>query len=171
MNPLMLMAATVFGLPLGQPFTVPECPKDVGEFAALCAQSYDQAAGGGIFLNFPTQATPAVMSSSVAVVTVKGGNLVGVEFNTLGVTNQDFVLVELSKKYGKPTAMTKSTIQNISGAEFTRLHATWSLPDSYVDFDSAPLTIDLGLVTIVTPAEKRAKDAAEAQKAASRTKL
>lgn len=79
------------------------------------------------------------------------GILVGISMSTYGVINQQFDLNQLTVKYGKPTRLSTTTVQNPFGARYEIIHARWwDLDGLSVSFDGSIGLLDEGLIVIDT---------------------
>jgi hypothetical protein len=113
-----------------------------------------------VAIDFPRNEQPSVTLGGGwfgISATVVDGNVEGIKFGTFGVRNATSVLDALTTKYGKPTDLTTSKVQNGYGASFDAITAVWLLPASSdpkltVVFRSVcESTLDEGCVTIDTP--------------------
>jgi hypothetical protein len=175
------LAATVFGLALGQPVTLPECvkgPPPLSQYAdeqpVTCQKvfrEYQPRPWEEQSVEFPRSARPEISSSSIIGTRIQDGRLIGIEVDTSGLATQDSVLKQLSAKFGEPRNVTKIPSQTLAGAKSNALIAEWQQPDVYVRYESAIFRIDRGKVFILNPAGKRADDEYNAKKKAERTPL
>jgi hypothetical protein len=164
---------TVFGIALGQDFTIQECPKrKIGRLymyspssGAVCFERlFDKVSETGPVVNdsvsirFPAGETPELMTGLGMIGAVIDGKLEGIGFNTFGIRTQDSDIETLKKKYGDPTTLAPTKVTTRIGASFDAITATWDLPDLYVSFKSAASSIDSGLVNIDTRKGKEHRD-------------
>lgn len=172
-------AQTVFGIALGEPLQMPECGRD--EFrsykrpeTAACRSYTNQRPDerwSRQTIQFPIASSPAIARSGMANVFLQNGVVVGVEFDTFGVEDQDAVLSDLTGKYGKPAQLERMPGQTRSGAAVNTIAADWRVPGAYVSFFSAPFRIDLGRVTVLASAAKAQSDVDAQAARAKRTPL
>ena len=157
---------TVFGLKLGQKFTLPECRRMKitknhfvysGGDSDWCYQRIDASVdeakeqpitNATVLISFPFADRPQLVSGLSISGQVLDGNLEGIGFNTLGVRDSDEILSALTEKYGKPTAKDSSEVKTQIGATFPRILASWKLPNLVIVFQSITTQINSGLVTI-----------------------
>lgn len=165
---LLLLAAqafaadnTVFGLPLGEPLSVPECARSSYGYVVItdkiCFERLfeKEHARGSIVsetvsIRFPISELPSIVNGTSMLALVLNGRLEGIGFNTHGVSDQEIVLSALKKKYGEPKVFLPHTVQNLMGASFKVFTALWQLPNIVVTFQSTTGEIDAGLVNIDT---------------------
>jgi hypothetical protein len=161
--------ATVFGLHLGEKFTVPECARskagdgyDYGtEPAAPCFRQ-------NIYLPLPPPNTPVLNDQHLKIyfpptmlsdltldfdAEVVDGNLEGAFINTDGLDSQDKILATLVAKYGVPSTLVEERGQNAMGAIFNSHMATWQFGNLTVVFCGTANRTDEGLVSIETEKE------------------
>ena len=156
-----LAATTVFGLPLGEPLRLPECPtRVIAGMAEYVTQppvtcyhaphklnGYPEPARRIIF----SQAEqPLIVKNWQAVALEQDGVLVGLEFHTGGVSSQDVVYRELVQKFGQPSSRYTEASQNAMGARFDVINASWD-GAVVVTFYGALGKLDDGVVTIDLP--------------------
>jgi hypothetical protein len=114
----------VFGIALGQPLQLPECPAGA-EATAVCVKAKpapDYAFGGrGWSVVFPAGAAPSILGGELSITTIEG-RVEHVDFTVRGTPQE--VLAQLSRKYGEPT----------TAGDFG---AQWSLPGLTVNYGSA----------------------------------
>jgi hypothetical protein len=152
---------TVFGLALGQDFSLPECKKSsYGYSIATDYVCYERLFGKEklshpivtetVMVRFPISESPSIAKGGVINVRIIDGKLEGIAFNTMGTRDADVVLGKLKEKYGEPKVFIPKTVQNRLGASFDAFDAAWSRPDLQVLFQSVSSSLDSGLVTIDT---------------------
>lgn len=174
-------ATTVFGLTFGQPLALPECVRNPTlpqsyaiEQPSLCQMHAEWHGPAGLTeseVAFPRASAPSMVSSLTIEVFSTGGLVGGARFQTAGIDDQDAVLSGLTAKYGKPDHLDRPIVRNRVGGTFEAINATWSKPDLFVEFQSAPVRIDFGSVTIETPTVKALWDARDKTRADQRTPL
>jgi hypothetical protein len=158
---------SVFGIPLGQRLTtLPECeegkrpydprpdPRQVCFISLKKLNMHDLVA-----IDFPENERPGVTIGGNWLgveATLIEGNVEGIKFGTFGIKNASFVLDTLTTKYGKPTDLRTSKVQNGFGASFNAFTAFWMLPSpedpklTVVFWSVCSNTLDEGCVTIDT---------------------
>jgi hypothetical protein len=161
---------SVFGLQIGKPFAVPECPfKKVSktlnsyEFftTSICFQRVagvnGSEAGKGINLSddyvdivWPRGSEPEIARPGSVSVAVIDGNIERMTFGTLGVVSQARDIKVLTDKFGSPTTGGEQIVQNGYGAKVQVIRAEWKIEGVSVDFDSAGSTFNSGVVRIQT---------------------
>lgn len=164
---------TVFGIRLGEKFSIPECEKSkVGlqlryKFSSdkLCFErnfNRVQESGGiindSVIVKFPISDAPQIMSSYEMFALVLDGNLEGIGFNTAGIRNAEMVLEKLKEKYGSPSTLVPKKVQNRLGASFDAFDAVWNLQDLVVLFQSVRSSLDSGLINIDTKKGREWRD-------------
>lgn len=90
--------------------------------------------------------------------------LVHATIYTRGIPHHEEVLAALTEKYGRPSGVTATTVQNRMGAKFESVEARWQIGDMRVDYVSSAGRIDRGLIVVSTP-----EGAAAEQEARKRT--
>jgi hypothetical protein len=95
---------------------------------------------------------PPIVKSWRAFPLEADGLLIGFHFLTAGASSQELVLMQLSKKYGAPTHVSKQRAQNSLGASFEALTARWDMADVVVTFSGITDRLDVGEVYIDLPA-------------------
>ncbi len=160
---------SVFGIPLGQRLTLPECEEDkmTGSegyrrrkprqvcFISLKTLNMHNL----VAIDFPENERPSVTIGGNWMgveATLIEGNVEGIKFGTFGIKNASSVLGTLTTKYGKPTDLRPSKVQNRFGASFDVFTAFWMLPSpedpklTVVFWSVCSNTLDEGCVTIDT---------------------
>jgi len=163
---------SVFGLPLGSPFVLPECEKKIvgstafyGPPKVVCFERITNKndtkpiINDSVLIIFPISDKPSLISGTAVVGLVIDGNLEGIGFNTLGYSNQDLVLLKLKEKYGSPTSLVPKKVQNNFGATFDTFDAVWTLPELHILFQSVASSLSSGLVNIDTIKGRANRDA------------
>ncbi|MCX7178198.1 MAG: hypothetical protein NTX56_05280, partial [Proteobacteria bacterium] len=117
----VVLDRVVFGIELGKPLSVKECPrradsKDVYVFSGDLKEPCIQLGKGNTVLVFPLNKDtwPPLVSPNSGGVVLKiiDGNVESAEFNTFGPMAAPRDLELLQNKYGKPTSVENSTVQN-----------------------------------------------------------
>jgi hypothetical protein len=171
--------ATVFGLHLGEKFSVPECARSKSSDASAVEYDYETPSspcfevdpvlrkdlrefGGSIP---PPPNAPVLNDENTKIhfpnnmladltldleAEIIDGNLEGVFIGTDGLTSQDRILATLKAKYGDPTVLEEQRKQNAMGAVFNCHHASWQFDNLVVTFLGAADQTDVGIVSIET---------------------
>jgi len=150
---------TVFGLALGQLYTVPACDKRARDtFDKVCVYDQRDSKDGYRSINFPCcKDIPRLLyNHHNPQALILDGKLEGIEFETSGVTDQDVVMGELKQKYGKPAFVQRSAVANQMGGQFEVTDAVWIFSDLTVTFYAVVNRTDEGAVTIYTNQGKAA---------------
>ncbi|MGN6817083.1 MAG: hypothetical protein ACTHJR_00250 [Sphingomonas sp.] len=131
---------TVFGVALGQEFAVPRCAQEnpitvastcwTYEFPTMASSDADSAKFRELHF-----ANPPVFGSEIDAY-VENGVVQFFTMETSGVESQDFVLAQLTEKFGKPTKSDRVDVQNAFGTKFAVVRAEWDLPTCFVRFDA-----------------------------------
>lgn len=146
---------TVFGIPLGEPLSLPQCAQELPISVSATCWTYDAPTVDSSLrtLHFPN---PPVWASEVSAI-VDSGVVAFVTIQTGGVSNQDDVMAELRSKFGEPTKFQKIEAQNRMGARYIVDRAVWDSPQYFVRFDADGSdggthdgNIDEGWVSIAT---------------------
>lgn len=102
---------------------------------------------------------------------LKDNLFAGARFSTFGIKSQEEAFVQLTGKYGQPSSITKSKVQNLAGASFEAITAEWIRDEIVVTFRGVTDKIDLGEVQIETKEVFGMKAQQEKQKSKSEIKL
>ena len=170
---------TVFGISLGQEFSLPECAKAsygyrIGTKQVCFERLFEKEKLAGpivtdsVRIRFPLADSPAIVTGAVLIGRVIDGKLEGVGFNTIGTRNADTVLDRLKEKYGEPNVFLPRVVQNRLGASFDAFDAAWSGQNLEVHFQSVMGSLDSGLVIIDT--KKGSEDRSRALKELTKDK-
>jgi hypothetical protein len=154
---------TVFGIALGQPLAVPECPKygsglflDYGYSADTCYQRTAEKAvcapllEGYAGIHFKILSLPTWSSQSEITARIVSGRVEGIRIYTTGISGQDEAIEELTQKYGKPSSTLNTDVQNRMGAKFVSLNASWTVGDLEIVLIGTAGRLDEGQVEIAT---------------------
>ena len=154
---------SVFGIALGQPLAIPECPKyGSGSFIRYgfskeaCWQRPVDAAGctsitdGYAGVEFPVLTLPHWTRTSRVSVRIVNGRVEGARIYTSGIKGQDAALQALTEKYGKPSSSLNTDVQNRMGAQYTSLNSSWKVGDLTVVLLGTIGRLDEGQVEIST---------------------
>jgi hypothetical protein len=104
---------------------------------------------GTRLIRFSQKDAPQNAKGSIAAFD-SDGLLVGISISTYGVINQKFDLDQLMSKYGKPTRLSYTTVQNGFGARYDIIHGRWDLDKLTVSFDGSIGLLTEGSITIDT---------------------
>ena len=131
---------TVFGVALGSAFDLPRCAEDdpisvtatcwTYEYPTLASSDADSAKFRALHF-----ASPPSFASDIRTY-VDNGATQFFTMETDGVESQDFVLKQLTEKFGKPTKSERVDVQNGFGVQFAVVRAEWDLPTCFVRFDA-----------------------------------
>ncbi len=152
----------VFGVPLGKPITINECPKKIFPAFADYSNSDDicfkrifdttscrPLKSENVFIAVPYADRPSwVMDIKAQIV---DGIVQGFYINTFGINAQSSVMDGLSKKYGKPSFRKENIVQNGVGDQFRSIFALWDLGNVQITFSGTYGKLNQGLVSIQTP--------------------
>jgi hypothetical protein len=165
--------SVIYGLEFGRPITLADCPlnqaltridqrKTYEVLADAHCQKDPEKVGDepvpAVEINWPRNNWPLGMKWGRAYAIVLDGALAGFHFQTNGAGSQDFMMEQLTEKYGKPTAVSHDRVQNLAGAAFDSITATWRGADVDVTFYGTFRTLDRGDVYIDYPAVTRLRD-------------
>lgn len=182
----------VLGLRLGAEFALPECPIDAPVNSYLSPrykhphemkgampcfqQGYSPKPGFVLDKNYASvdvviDQLPAGLRQDYLSVKVIDGKIENVSIATYGLNSQAGVLDLLTEKYGTPTVLNRSKVQNRMGAEFDQIDAEWKFSDLSVMFVGMGSKIDMGIVDISTPIADAVATAKREQEKAAAPKL
>lgn len=170
---------SVFGIPFGAPFEVPECPwresrNYLSPDRTAKQREYTQTSysgtdgpcfvqslrnigspipeGDNVSVLFPLKDSPSMSKRGHLTLRIVGGKTDHMTFETRGITAQELDLESLQAKFGTPDTLNRPKAQNRMGATFETVEAVWSLAgDISVTYLSATDRIDEGVVVITTP--------------------
>lgn len=163
-NPTEPVDMTVFGIHLGKPLGLNECPRgDVPIYGTqkyhyvlsvdqneVCYQVTD---GGSKLLSFPLKKGMfplLVKPGSMPLLTIIEGNVEGVDVETNGIELDEETFNVLVKKYGKPTRLITSEVKNLSGAQFPARDAYWKLDGLSVTYKTVTYDLLHGHLSVTT---------------------
>jgi hypothetical protein len=170
---------TLFGVTLGAPFQVPECPKkivaDATVYAVATATTCFERLGSpdrlsaatpitndAVLIRYALDDAPAVMSGGTSIAFIVDGLLEGWTFNTRGVEAQVQVLEVLRQSFGEPGTYARKQAQNVLGETFETFDATWVRPEADVLYRSVTERLDTGLLTVYTARAREVRPRASA---------
>jgi hypothetical protein len=184
-SPAAAEAWTVLGLAMGQPVSMPTCPKKIlpngrpSEFvydddpAEVChepdIQLKDAPWRRGA-INFPLRQMPVFMHVNTAFTWIIDGRVEGLRIETLDHTNTDAILSELKTKFGPPTNITKTT-GGPRGVALPAIHAEWRLQGLYVSYRNIEMSVEYGALEIATPKMQAVRSEHGASQARQRSAL
>lgn len=153
---------TVFGFELGKPLNLPECQFKMVSTAKLYDQTpaktctedptkIDTYAQPVRRIIFSRAEAPDIVKNWQMIALEAGGNLIGLEFFTIGAATQNLVYQTLIQQYGQPTRKNQSTVGNGFGASAQAVSASWATQKINVTFDGILDRLDSGRVLIDTP--------------------
>lgn len=152
----------VFGFELGKPLNLPECQFKMISTAKL----YDQTPAKTCTENptkidtyaqpvrriiFSRAEAPEIVKNWQMIALEAGGNLIGLEFFTIGSATQNLVYQTLVQQYGQPTSKDLRAVGNSFGASAQAVSASWVTQQITVTFDGILDRLDRGRVLIDTP--------------------
>lgn len=177
--------ANLFGISLGAPLSLPNCPSDMYLFAkddayknGLCVDTdtaNDASEIHKLTVHFSARALPEFRVKSVLggtiFISVSGDAVQDMLFYTDGVQSQYEVFTLLAKKFGKPYMYRVSTMSNAMGAKFRVIDARWTVGTDAVLFLGAGDTFDAGSIEVVTYAEMKRQEAERAAEKSNKPQL
>lgn len=131
--------ASLFGISLGSPLSLPGCPLDTSfgvssvardRIPEMCwddSRAVSIPADGSVEVYFASGNSPSFIQFGSITVATRAGNVDKINVFTRGVSSQDEVLSTLVQKYGKPAVLKSAAESNMMGAKFDVIHATWIL--------------------------------------------
>jgi len=169
---------TVFGLQLGSDLVLPECKKTSSDgkldfhyeiisrvwcYRRTDPNNQSQLGNEYVQIEVPFADRTPVFPANEIIGCVLNGKLEGMAFRTLGLVTQPDVLAKLSAKYGKPTTSATNEVQNLMGAKFESVYATWQFSNLLVEFQGTAGSLNQGSVSVRTPLGKAAYETAKKQ--------
>jgi hypothetical protein len=155
---------SLFGIALGQPLTLPECPRHpnirgydhvLTDWSGLCADLQERVkhpwGTEELHVWFPFKATPAYVRREAFWVQLMGGKVASIRFATCGERCQQAALSALEAKFGPPQSTKRRRLANRMGATFTSQDAAWNLGGTTVVFTGIADDVDWGEVEASTP--------------------
>ncbi|WP_143131757.1 hypothetical protein [Paraburkholderia aspalathi] len=152
-------ALTVFGIAIGQPVTMPECPHVGLSVQALptgpCYHLNDgktgpiTAAAQGAEILFAPGNLPALSRGSSVGAMLLDEKIEMLTIWTSGNEHKDADLQSLTEKFGRPQSLENVPWQNGYGAHFESVEAVWTLTGgAKVYYGSADSDLDHGSVSV-----------------------
>ena len=154
---------TAFGFEIGKPLYLPECEfnpvlKYSGPQKKICMEPRGLTSSF-VSVHFPSNERPSLLSTDAVSVKLFIGNLEALGFGTKGFESKETVLQTLEQKYGKPTRLIETKVQNRLGAKFDSFLATWEFADLYVEYEPIYMgSMTEGFIRIETPRAKRDRE-------------
>lgn len=156
----------VLGLQLGAPPALPECQRMVLQYpnpdgspapytslqSRECVEHGDAAPTGGVdrgMIYFPPDAMASIMSFNWVGDSLIDGRLASLGISTLDYNHADFIVAQLSTKFGKPVSDQPST-EDIDSIGVPSRTVVWQVPGVRVEYDSVGASVERGLVLIQT---------------------
>lgn len=172
---------TVFGFAIGKRIEAPECPSKIiagrKYFNVIspytCAWDEERKPNDLLpsrIIVLATNSAPPFMKGLFRAY-LKDDLFAGARFSTFGIKSQDETFAQLTGKYGEPSSIIRSKVQNLAGASFEAITAEWRRNDIVVIFKGVTDKIDLGEVQIETKEVFGMKTQKEEQKSKSEIKL
>jgi hypothetical protein len=150
----------VFGFVMGKRIEAPECPSKTiaGKKYFEVMSSYTCAWNEEHKPNdlFPSRIIVLAKDSAPSFMKglfrayLKDGLFIGARFATFGINSQDETFTQLANKYGQPSSINRSQVQNLAGATFEAITAEWRHDNIVVTLNGVTDKIDLGEVRIET---------------------
>lgn len=153
-----------YGIQIGAPLQLAECPKLVAGSTAIykgsnapCIQEiFPKAAPGnfatGGMIAFPPGQWPAQAAGGRIGVSIVAGNVAVLVVPTSGFNAQQRIYDDLVAKYGQPASRATIPMQNAIGARIEGIGATWHAGSVDVLFNGVIGKVDQGQLLIGTPA-------------------
>jgi hypothetical protein len=172
----------VLGLQLGAPLTIPECqrmqltyphadgsPAPYTSVQPVECVEHDDFPKAGVdrgMIYFPPEAMPTIMGFNWAGDWLIGGRLASLSVATLDYNHADFIVAQLTAKFGKPSEDRRSS-EDIESIAVPARIVVWARPGYRVEYRSINRTVERGLVLIQTD---EALTLEERQRAADKAK-
>ena len=153
--------ASLFGVPVGQPLSVPKCEIFNSKLGyskpvqgdSLCSYPKPSKSATDQYFDiyFPKNGQPDFVPGMFDKfdATIRDGIVEKLRTFTTGLTSQDEILKLLTDKYGKPTAIIRHEAQNLMGAKFQTIEAHWAVGTDLVNFIGA-MAVDGGMIEVIT---------------------
>lgn len=140
--------ATLFGITIGRQIdSYPSCESEEGR-QKICVYPPDPSLPTQRFIELrPGKAEFLRSNFSIGIRPDGTINFASVE--TGGAKYQEEIFDLLTTRYGKPSAIKRSVVQNAFGAQFEKIEATWSLNDGSLIFHGVEERIDHGSMGLV----------------------
>lgn len=157
--PAFAADVTLFGITLGRPLNLPDCPLntqggvDDEAVTKLCARAWPESGPARTYdIGIPASARPDYLASRQIAVEVMDGTVQWIDIITNGAQNQAKVLSQLIDKFGKPNSFAQQPWSNSLGAKLSALKARWTFGDQAVELDGFGLSgkLDRGVAQAYT---------------------
>jgi hypothetical protein len=156
-------AVSLYGLELGAPFVLPECPlseqTDMCWSASFVPKTRAEAVlppGPGEMreklVYFAAGGAPRISSARYFTVKIADRALQEIAITTKGLSVQEDAFKQLSDKFGKPELFNVAHLQNGFGAKFDRIEAQWRAGTMTIRFFGMLDKVDIGLIEASTAA-------------------
>ena len=126
---------SIFGIKLGAPLALPDCPVnsynlvDESAIKELCVEPASAAnieeSSRNVY--FIPGDSPDYLKYNHLDLTIRDGLVQKISVFTNGLNDQDEVLAELTKKFGRPTTLKSEAESNLMGATFQAVTANWKV--------------------------------------------
>jgi hypothetical protein len=154
---------SVFGIPLGDNFALPQCADQYPIKVSATCWTYEFPSASGSPATDETHnfrrlhfANPPALGAAINTY-VENGVTQFFTMETDGISSQDYVMAQLTSKFGKPSKFEKVRVQNRMGASYEADRAEWSSSQFFVQFDADASdggghagTLDKGWISITT---------------------
>jgi hypothetical protein len=174
--------AELFGLELGAPVALPECP--VRLIVSNLPASLDRSAvaepcvykapgsDDQLQLHFKLQNIPPYFGTSgFVLLRMHDGRLASIYVPTNGIKSQDELFAQLRAKFGKPVDLKITTEQNMMGAKFRVVRATWKVGTDFVRLAGTSDSFTEGSIMAVTADHLDREIKAQEQRDSERPRL
>ena len=176
---------TVFGLPLGEPLSIPLCKHRLLPDGTVMDRLYEENPAQTCYepdiqlrdapwrrgsVDFPLAKAPLILHENGGLTLMVDGKLEGLRFDTLSYGNTEGIIDELRKKFGPPTSVTHITATP-NGVPIPAIDAEWQLPNLYVSYINIKNSVEYGFLEIRTPTMQRLEKALDKSREEQRTAL
>ena len=161
---------TVFGLPLGEPLSIPLCKHRLLPDGTVMERLYEENPAQTCYepdiqlrdapwrrgsVDFPLAKAPLILHENGGLTLMVDGKLEGLRFDTLSYGNTEGIIDELRKKFGPPTSVTHITATPNGVPIPASLNATTEYPIAALK-SSKNLTAAKAFVSyVLSPAGKK----------------
>ncbi len=156
-------AVSMYGIEIGSPLNIKECPKSKIAFkweyqssTELCAQDASPSEMPADFkysarIVFPAGKMPSGIAGRWVSATIIDGVVQGLIAWTGGYSTQDIVYRQLQEKFGPPVTSSRQPLASGSGAIMGGIVASWSINGGIeVNFTGVIGAIDQGMIHLGT---------------------
>lgn len=163
---------TFLTLPLGEPFSIPDCMHDKAKTTACywAPNGYMQSLGANkgplktYSVSIPPKLKPSLFLASDTWIDVRNGRITSVRTSTLGIIVQDRIFDLLVEKYGPPAYRGSVALTTLMGVSSEAILATWKTQGLRIEFYGATTSIDRGEIVVMTDDEAAVQKAGKAAK-------